>query len=287
MSRLTVNVELVQQLDMGLQRSYGVPSTREWMAGTHEFNTSSKSKMRDFITSVSNLVMKNQSIFGILPKSILSKVHVLKTFDEVDEWILLTPNEIGDKTVYEIVVDDAENPSYNMMSMTFFLGKENNPNFVGCNFCGKNSKDMKREKTGDRRIFCHGDCQKHFYAGVFAVDIESTTLRNPHYRSVINTTKHQQLVLMSITPEDHEIGNEVHPHTTQLIRIEKGKGQAVVDGVTIELKDGSLIMVNPGAEHNIINTSEDEPLKLYSVYSPPHHPPGTLHKRKVDDKEDE
>lgn len=286
MSRLVVKVELVQKLEIEDPNSEHGIFTSEWLAGTHEFGTSSNSKMRDFIMSVSKLVRENASIFSILPKSTLSRVDVLKTFGNEDEWVLLSRNWVKEKTVADVIVDDPKNPSDNIISMTFLLTKENNPAFVGCNFCGKKAKDMKKEKTGAKRIFCHGKCQKRFYAGVFAVDIEKVTLRNPHYRSVINTTKHQQLVLMTITPEDREIGKEIHPHTTQLIRIEKGRGQAIVDGMTIDLKDGSLIMVNPGADHNIINISDNEPLKLYSIYSPPHHPPGTLHMRKVDDKEE-
>jgi mannose-6-phosphate isomerase-like protein (cupin superfamily) len=167
---------------------------------------------------------------------------------------------------------------------TWVVSKENeipfNQSRISCHHCGITPLKKKREKTGARRIFCHKDCQNRFYSGAFSVDIEKATKRNSNYRTVLYTTLTQQLVLMSITPEDLEIGGEIHPYTTQLIRVESGKGIAVVDGVSIQLKDGSLIVVNPGAKHNIINSDPEEPLKLYSVYSPPHHRPWTLHKRK-------
>ena len=168
------------------------------------------------------------------------------------------------------------------MTYEWFVGKENdlNPNIIGCHYCGKTEGKMQKEKSAERRIFCDRDCQSHFYSGVFALDIEESTKHNSHYLKVVNTTQTQQLVVMCITPEDKEIGGEIHPKTTQIVRVESGEGEAIVDGVSINLKDGSLLMINPGAHHNIINISNDKPLKLYSVCSPPHHWPTILHKRK-------
>lgn len=160
------------------------------------------------------------------------------------------------------------------------------PNFskkmrsMGCHFCGDAKSKMQKEKTGKKRVFCDKDCQTSFYSGSFSVNIEDATLHNSDYRRVLNTTKDQQLVVMCITPEDHEIGEEVHPHTTQFIRIEKGMATAIVDGITTILKEGAVIMVNRGAKHNIINLSQKEPLRLYTLYSPPHHAAGLVEKRK-------
>lgn len=173
------------------------------------------------------------------------------------------------------------------------MGKENelpsNIMSVGCNHCGSkpatSDTKMLREKTGARRIFCRKDCQKNFYSGAFSVDIEQATANNSNFRTVLYTTLTQQLVLMSISPEDRDIGEEVHPDTTQLLRVESGQGVAIVDGVSIQLKEGSLIIVNPGAKHNIVNESSTEDLKLYSVYTPPNHAPWTLHARKSGSKE--
>lgn len=73
---------------------------------------------------------------------------------------------------------------------------------------------------------------------------------------------------------------EVHTDNDQFIRIEKGVGKAIIDGEEFELKDGSAVVVPAGSEHNIINTSDSEDLKLYTIYSPAHHPDGTIHKTK-------
>lgn len=118
----------------------------------------------------------------------------------------------------------------------------------------------------------------------FSTDIEKSTLDNENYREVLSTNEFSQLVLMNIEPND-EIGEETHEDGDQFIRIESGEGQAIIDGEETDLSDGSAIIIPAGAKHNIINTSDENPLKLYTIYSPPHHPEGTIHKTKEDSLE--
>jgi mannose-6-phosphate isomerase-like protein (cupin superfamily) len=113
----------------------------------------------------------------------------------------------------------------------------------------------------------------------FFTNIEKETLENENFRKVLYTSKHSQLVLMSLKPKE-EIGMEVHPENDQFFRIEKGQGKCIIDGNEYELKDGVAIVVPAGAEHNVINTSEIEELKLYTIYSPPHHKDGILRQTK-------
>lgn len=101
-------------------------------------------------------------------------------------------------------------------------------------------------------------------------NIEKQTRKNTFYRKVIFTSKQMQLVLMSIPP-GQEIGMEKHKKTSQFIRIEKGKGRAIINSLSHSLKDGSAILIPANQKHNIINTGKTT-LKLYSIYSPPEHP---------------
>ena len=105
------------------------------------------------------------------------------------------------------------------------------------------------------------------------MDLEKATLANGNFRQVLYTAKHSQLVLMALAPGE-DIGEEVH-ELDQFIRVEAGQGKAVLNGVEYELKDGSAVVVPAGVKHNIINTSS-EPLKLYTLYSPPEHKDGTV-----------
>ena len=109
-------------------------------------------------------------------------------------------------------------------------------------------------------------------------NIEKETLENENFRKVLYTAKNSQLVLMSLLPGE-EIGEETH-ELDQFIRIEAGIGKAILDGVEHNLEDGSAVVIPEGTKHNIINTSSSEPLKLYSVYSPPEHKDGTIHTTK-------
>lgn len=109
----------------------------------------------------------------------------------------------------------------------------------------------------------------------FFINIETETLANNDFRRVLYTGKHTQLVLMSL-PVGEEIGMEVHDENDQFFRFEGGNGQVIIDGNEYEVGDGSVIIVPAGAEHNVINTSETEDLKLYTLYSPPHHKDGIV-----------
>jgi mannose-6-phosphate isomerase-like protein (cupin superfamily) len=114
----------------------------------------------------------------------------------------------------------------------------------------------------------------------YVVDIEEVTKENKNFRKVLYTAKNSQLVLMSLRPGE-EIGEEVHD-LDQFIRIEKGKGKAVLDAVEHKIKDDYAIVIPAGTRHNIINTSKDEEMKLYTIYSPPEHRDGVIHKTKAD-----
>jgi mannose-6-phosphate isomerase-like protein (cupin superfamily) len=117
----------------------------------------------------------------------------------------------------------------------------------------------------------------------FHTNIENATVKNTDYRRVLFTAEHCQLVLMSIEPGD-EIGEEIHK-VDQFIRVDAGNGTCVINGKEKPFRDGDAVVVPAGAKHNVINTGE-EPLKLYTVYSPPQHKRTTVQKTKADDKED-
>lgn len=115
----------------------------------------------------------------------------------------------------------------------------------------------------------------------YHTDIEKKTLENRSFREVLFTGPHSQLVVMALNPGE-EIGQETHPDTDQFIRVEAGEGKAILDGQEYALADGSALVIPAGAEHNVINTSSSEPLKLYTVYTPPEHPDGTVHQTKAE-----
>jgi mannose-6-phosphate isomerase-like protein (cupin superfamily) len=114
----------------------------------------------------------------------------------------------------------------------------------------------------------------------FIADIGDRTEGNRDFRHVIYTGPHMQLVLMSLEPGE-EIGEEVHPDTDQFLRIEDGNGAAFIDGRETAIKKDSAVLVPAGARHNIRNTG-DKPLRLYTIYAPPHHADGTVHHTKSD-----
>ncbi len=119
----------------------------------------------------------------------------------------------------------------------------------------------------------------------FVTNIEAATLENEDFRRVLYTAAHCQLVVMSI-PAGGEIGAEVH-EVDQFIRIEEGEGQSILDGVERDLTDGSAIVIPAGVRHNIINTSDSDALKLYSLYAPPHHKDGIVHATKEEAEKDD
>ncbi|MDD5031933.1 MAG: cupin domain-containing protein [Patescibacteria group bacterium] len=119
----------------------------------------------------------------------------------------------------------------------------------------------------------------------FNANIEKDTLANKNFRQVLYTGKHSQLVLMSLLPKE-EIGMETHADNDQFFRFEKGEGKCIIDGNEYDLRDGSVIIVPAGAEHNIINTSTTEELKLYTIYSPAHHQDGVVRATKAEAEAD-
>ncbi|MDP3995976.1 MAG: cupin domain-containing protein [bacterium] len=109
----------------------------------------------------------------------------------------------------------------------------------------------------------------------YITNIEKDTLGNDNFRQVLYTGKHSQLVLMALKPGE-EIGEEVHEEIDQFFRFEEGKGKVVIDGAEHEVEDGFAAIVPAGARHNVINTSSDKILKLYTIYSPPEHQDGVV-----------
>lgn len=115
----------------------------------------------------------------------------------------------------------------------------------------------------------------------FNTNIAKDTVANSNFRKVLYTGKHSQLVLMSIAP-NQEIGLEVHNDNDQFFRFEAGHGKCVIDDNEYELAAGSAVVVPAGSNHNIINTSDSEDLKLYTIYSPPHHKDGIVRTSKAE-----
>jgi|SRR3989344_374983 len=119
----------------------------------------------------------------------------------------------------------------------------------------------------------------------FVSNIEKLSVENENFRKVLYTAKNSQLVLMSLKPGE-EIGEEIHK-LDQFFRCETGTGKAVLGGVAHEISDGFAVLVPAGTKHNIINTSADKDLKLYTLYSPPNHHDGTVHATKEQAETDE
>ena len=114
----------------------------------------------------------------------------------------------------------------------------------------------------------------------FVADIEDLTEKNTDFRRVLYTGHHLQLVLMALKPGE-EIGEEVHDDRDQFFRIEDGKGEVWIDGARHAVKDDDAIVVPAGARHNVVNTGH-EPLKFYTLYGPPEHRDGVVHRTKAD-----
>jgi mannose-6-phosphate isomerase-like protein (cupin superfamily) len=113
----------------------------------------------------------------------------------------------------------------------------------------------------------------------FVEDIEELTEENSNFRRVLHTAKKMQLVVMALRPGE-EIGEEVHEDRDQFFRLEEGNGEISIDGTVSKIKTGTAMIVPAGARHNIKNTG-DKPLKLYTLYAPPHHADGTVHATKA------
>lgn len=109
----------------------------------------------------------------------------------------------------------------------------------------------------------------------FKDNIEDLTEENNNFRKVLYTGLHSQLVVMSLKPGE-EIGMEVHKESDQFFRFEDGIGKVVIDDNEYEVEDDDAVVVPAGAQHNVVNTSRDEDLKFYTIYSPPHHKDGIV-----------
>lgn len=112
----------------------------------------------------------------------------------------------------------------------------------------------------------------------YVTNIERATLDNEDYRRVLFTAGHTQLVLMSLRPGE-EIGQERHEDVDQFIRVEGGTGRVIMNGDAHPVEDGTAVVIPAGATHNLVNTGAS-PLQLYTLYSPPEHAPGTVHRTK-------
>jgi mannose-6-phosphate isomerase-like protein (cupin superfamily) len=120
----------------------------------------------------------------------------------------------------------------------------------------------------------------------YVTNIEKLSLANSDFRRVLFTDPNSQLVLMALKPGE-DIGMETHDAIDQFIRVESGRGTAILNGKKHDLENGSAVVVPAGTQHNIVNASKTDPLKLYTIYSPPQHPDGTIHKNKADAMKDE
>jgi mannose-6-phosphate isomerase-like protein (cupin superfamily) len=115
----------------------------------------------------------------------------------------------------------------------------------------------------------------------YSINIEEKTLAGNNFREVLYTTERSQLVIMTLQPGE-EIGQERHEGHDQFIRVEAGEGVAILDGEEHRLEDGVAVVIPAGTLHNVINTSQSEPMRLYTLYTPPEHPDGIVHATKAE-----
>lgn len=120
----------------------------------------------------------------------------------------------------------------------------------------------------------------------YVINIEKEAEDNNNFRRVLYTASNSQLVVMSLNSKE-DIGEEAHSNLDQFIRIEKGVGKAILNGAEHLIGDGSVVVVPAGTRHNIINTSEDSKMKLYTLYSPPNHRFDVVHATKEEAMKDD
>ena len=140
---------------------------------------------------------------------------------------------------------------------------------------------MKRETKDISRIFCNKFRRFKFHVLCLLIfmNIINLAKENDNFRKVVEAGNHSQVVLMSLLPNE-DIGEEVHDENDQILVFVEGEGKAVIDGEESSIGEGDLFLVKSGTRHNFINTSSDSPLKLYTVYSPAHHPADRVQKTK-------
>ena len=118
----------------------------------------------------------------------------------------------------------------------------------------------------------------------YVQNIESVSVKNENFRQVLYTAKNCQLVVMALNPKE-EIGMEVH-ELDQFFRVEEGIGEAILDGIHKIISAGFAVLVPAGTNHNIVNTGT-VPMKLYTLYSPPNHRDGVIHKTRAEAEKDD
>lgn len=122
----------------------------------------------------------------------------------------------------------------------------------------------------------------------FKTKIEKTTLENTNFRKVLYTSKHLQLVIMSLLPGE-DIGSEIHKETDQFFRFEQGHGKCIINENEYDIGNGDVVVIPAGAKHNIINVDPVTELKMYTIYAPPNHKDGIvrLTKKEAETSEEE
>lgn len=120
----------------------------------------------------------------------------------------------------------------------------------------------------------------------YVQNIRNLTNENNNFRHVIYTSKHSQLVLMTLRPNE-EIGLEVHDENDQFFSVESGNGKVVIDNNDYDVVPGFVVLVPSGSEHNVINTSSSEELRLLTLYTPPHHKDGIIRATKQEAESNE
>jgi len=121
--------------------------------------------------------------------------------------------------------------------------------------------------------------------GIELLDIRRQAIENANFRKVLDTGSNTQIVVMRIEVGD-DIGSETHPNNEQILINVSGKGKAIINGIERGFNENDLALIRPGVKHNFINTGET-PLKIITIYSPPNHPKGTIHKTKTEAQEAE
>lgn len=116
-------------------------------------------------------------------------------------------------------------------------------------------------------------------------NLKTQAIENTYFRSVVANSNHTQVVIMSVNPGE-DIGLEVHPKEDQVLYLVSGQGKVLLNGQASDFKAGDCVLVPAGVEHNF-TTVGDEPMKIITTYSPPHHPEGTVHKTKAEAEEAE
>jgi mannose-6-phosphate isomerase-like protein (cupin superfamily) len=139
--------------------------------------------------------------------------------------------------------------------------------------------NYKRMAEIVKQVFAEEELPVNLNLKGFVTDIENDTVTNKNFRKVLYTGEHSQLVLMSLKPKE-DIGEEVHD-VDQFFRIDEGSGKVIINGKEQKISDGFAIVIPAGAKHNVVNDGKKD-LKLYSLYSPPHHKDKVIHRTKED-----